>query len=61
MPAATAAAAAARRRANLVPLGPAAGSSGAVCQAAATDTLELTEENVETVLDEVRRVAGGGW
>ena len=31
--------------------------------AAATDTLELTEENVETVLDEVRRClleAGGG-
>ncbi|EFN56913.1 hypothetical protein CHLNCDRAFT_144603 [Chlorella variabilis] len=38
------------------------GSSGAVCQAAATDTLELTEENVETVLDEVRPylMADGG-
>lgn len=34
----------------------------AVCQAAATDTLELTEENVELVLDEVRPylMADGG-
>ncbi|KAL4419622.1 hypothetical protein ABPG77_008563 [Micractinium sp. CCAP 211/92] len=41
-----------------------AGSRGrrAVCQAAATDTLELTEENVELVLDEVRPylMADGG-
>lgn len=38
------------------------GSQRAVCQAAATDTLELTESNVETVLDEVRPylMADGG-
>ncbi|KAI3426837.1 hypothetical protein D9Q98_006784 [Chlorella vulgaris] len=38
------------------------GSRAAVCQAAATDTLELSEENVERVLDEVRPylMADGG-
>lgn len=36
-----------------------AGSRAAVCQAAATDTLELTEENVELVLDEVGAAGSG--
>jgi hypothetical protein len=51
--AASAAAATCRKKTLCAP----AGSRAAVCQAAATDTLELTEENVELVLDEVGRAA----
>lgn len=56
--AACAAAAAQPRRSLSLP--PAGGAARApACQAAATDTLELTEENVELVLDEVG--AGVWW